>query len=240
MTKQNKLPGYCFFCENTYDKRGISRHLKSCKARKEAEAAEKGKRERLFQIRVESPYVSDYWLDIEMAANNTLDGLDSFLRDVWLECCGHLSQFTINDVYYISHLDPSSPFGGWRKEHDMNISLAKTLPMNKKIRYEYDLGSTTGLTIKVMAERQGSLPRGKKVRFLSRNFAPAYLCSVCQKETATWVNVFDYEAGIFCDQHAKEHQNWSEGFLPLVNSPRAGVCGYWGTENEDYRFEKFA
>lgn len=240
MKKSNKLPGYCFFCEKTYDKRGISRHLKSCKAREEAIAAEEGKKERLFQIRVESPYTSDYWLDIEMAAGATLDELDDILRNVWLECCGHLSQFSINERYYVSLLDPDSPFGDWRKEDDMDISLAKTLPMNKKVHYEYDFGSTTELTVRVTTERQGSLPRGKKFRFLSRNFAPFVPCSVCRKKPARWVHVFDYEAGAYCDKHAKEHEDWDEGFLPLVNSPRAGVCGYWGTEDEEYRFEKFA
>ena len=40
-----------------------------------------------------------------MPADATLADLDRFLRDIWLECCGHMSQFTIGKARYISHPD---------------------------------------------------------------------------------------------------------------------------------------
>jgi hypothetical protein len=30
-----------------------------------------------------------YWMHLEVAAGTTLTILDRFLRDTWLECCGH-------------------------------------------------------------------------------------------------------------------------------------------------------
>ena len=159
---------------------------------------------------------------------------------IWLECCGHLSHFVLGEVYYSSHpdLDPN-PF--WqREEYDLNITIEKVIHLNKKVRYEYDFGSTTELSVKVVAEREGSLARGKKVRMLSRNFSPLYLCSICREEPAQWINVFKYENNLYCDKHAKASEESSEGFLPLSNSPRAGVCGYEGTEIKKYKFEKFA
>lgn len=41
-----------------------------------------------------------YWLYLEMPARATLTDLDGFLRDIWLECCGHLSAFDIGTVRY--------------------------------------------------------------------------------------------------------------------------------------------
>ena len=37
---------------------------------------------------------------IEMQETATLEDLDSFLRDIWLECCGHLSAFNIYGTNY--------------------------------------------------------------------------------------------------------------------------------------------
>ena len=141
MSKKTSLPGYCFSCEKTYDKRGIGRHLKTCAARKEAIESEKGRKSRLFHIRAENPYDSNYWLDIEMEAKSTLKDLDQFLREIWLECCGHLSQFIVGEIYYSSHIDSDPFFGSWKtEEYDLNVPLEKALPLNKKVRYEYDLG----------------------------------------------------------------------------------------------------
>jgi len=41
-------------------------------------------------------------MHIEMPVSGTLYDLDSFLRAVWLECCGHLSAFRIGKVSYSS------------------------------------------------------------------------------------------------------------------------------------------
>ena len=241
MAKKTSLPGYCLSCKKTYDKRGIGRHLKTCAARQDAIAAEKGKKSRLLHLRIEDPYVSAYWLDIEMLAKSTLAELDQFLRDIWLECCGHLSHFIVGKTYYSLYIDDDPSFGSWKtEEHDLKVAIEKALPLKKKVRYEYDFGSTTELSVKVIGEREGSLARGKKVRILSRNFSPLYLCSICQKEPAQWINVFKYENNLYCDRHAKESEEWDEGFLPLSNSPRAGTCSYEGTEIEEYKFERFA
>lgn len=35
----------------------------------------------------------DYWLYVDIPVNRTLSVLDTFLRKIWLECCGHMSGF---------------------------------------------------------------------------------------------------------------------------------------------------
>jgi len=51
---------------------------------------------------VEGSYLPYYWMHLELPANATLEDLDSFLRDIWLECCGHLSAFRIEGKEYLS------------------------------------------------------------------------------------------------------------------------------------------
>ncbi|GIW34664.1 hypothetical protein [Meiothermus sp.] len=87
----------------------MTKHLVRCVERHPAKA--KGKPVRLFHIRVEDAYrPSPFWLDVEVRASASLRELDQFLRDIWLECCGHLSMFEIGGVMLRSlpgsHLGP--------------------------------------------------------------------------------------------------------------------------------------
>ena len=46
-----------------------------------------------------------YWMQLAVRADTTLRQLDGFLRGMWLECCGHLSEFKIQGTRY-SNLAP--------------------------------------------------------------------------------------------------------------------------------------
>ena len=73
---------------------------------------------RSYHIAVEGRYDPRYWMHLEMPMNLDLRALDRFLRDTWLECCGHLSAFCISGVTYQSHsVDLLGPFGGRRPEN---------------------------------------------------------------------------------------------------------------------------
>jgi hypothetical protein len=119
--------GKCYFCNSVLAKSGMTRHLKSCKQYKEALAQlPKGKLRpvKLFQIQVEGRYAPEYWMHIEIPADQTLGRLDQFLRNTWLECCGHLSAFTIGKQEY--DLDGDDGFG-WQDQTDMRIQLLKQI-----------------------------------------------------------------------------------------------------------------
>lgn len=47
---------------------------------------------------------------------------------------------------------------------------------------------------------------------------PKQVCSICIYEGKGWV----------CDECAPEHECEEEMFLPVVNSPRVGMCAYYG------------
>src|SRR6266571_7585117 len=100
--------GICNFCHAEFDKSKMTQHLKHCKQRKAAiEAANAGESEKtkLFHIVVEGRYLPMYWMHLEMPVDATLIDLDDFLRDTWLECCGHLSEFKIGKASYMSSSD---------------------------------------------------------------------------------------------------------------------------------------
>ncbi|MGZ8519503.1 MAG: hypothetical protein ACXWX7_05065, partial [Candidatus Binatia bacterium] len=68
------------------------------------------------------------------------------------------------------------------------------------------------------------------VRLLARNEPLVWPCDDCQAP-ATVVCPFciDSGDGLFCDAHADAHEHAGEEvYLPVVNSPRMGVCGYTG------------
>lgn len=107
--------GICSFCKSEFAKNTITQHLKRCKQRiaaitdgvEDSIEAEEGK---LFHILIEGEYNPQYWMHIEVSASATLADLDSFLRDIWLECCGHLSAFRIGTIDYSSEPESFSFF----------------------------------------------------------------------------------------------------------------------------------
>lgn len=238
MAKRQVSYGKCFFCEQAFAKNAIARHMQSCPARQEAIGKESGKPAQLFHLLVEGRHEPSYWLHIEIPASRKLVDLDDFLRAVWLECCGHLSQFTIDDVFYSSDPDPDDPmsafFGG--EEKSMKTKLYNILEVGDIFLHEYDFGTTTELKLKVVGMREG-IPQAHGARILARNYAPVYACVQCGNR-AEWFYVYKYPFDGYCEEHAEEHEEWEEAFLPVVNSPRVGECGYDGPFNSSLEFEE--
>jgi len=101
--------------------------------------------------------------------------------------------------------------------------------LGSKLDYEYDFGSTTALVGELVGKRQGSIGRAT-VRLLARNEPILWSCGECEVP-ATVVCPFciDFGDAVFCDAHAAAHEHADEEvYLPVVNSPRMGVCGYTG------------
>jgi hypothetical protein len=207
----------------------MTRHLKSCLAEHEPS---RGESARIFRLRIEDAYSPVYWMDLEMKARSTLEELDDFLRGEWLECCGHLSDFEIDGTTYTVPNPYDGPFSIFadRNERTMNFKLGKILNKGTSFQHTYDFGSSTELKLRVVDERQGRAVK-ETVRLLSQNEAPVWLCEVCG-EDASWVCTFcmyERENPFYCEHHAEDHDcDEPEMLLPVVNSPRMGVCGYSG------------
>lgn len=236
--------GFCKYCGNEYTKAGMLRHLSACKKREIRLLAENDKRRcRYFEIVISDKYLKDYWLIIEANENNTLKELDKFIRDIWVECCGHLSMFTCNDVQYESNPDTN---GFWGKpSKNMNFRLKDVVEVGDTMNYEYDFGSTTELVIKIHSCRDGE-KRNNEIVILSRNNPLKIVCSKCGKNEARFVNPQAYycdESPFWCEKCLEncndedEEYYEPEFFLPICNSPRMGVCGYEGSEVYSCQFE---
>ena len=322
--------GVCSFCKGEFEKAKMTQHLKYCKQRAteiatELESTPALKKTRLFHILVEGRYNPQYWMHLEMSASDTLADLDDFLRTIWLECCGHLSEFTIGGTSYSSEPEDYFYFGedatdeeaeieeeelnvgellqtfppeylkmlpknflsefqkfetiddlvtylketlnsipkkgvphsqeewdAYRERYfqsqvleallemvedrSLDVSLEKVLKVGQKFSYEYDFGSSTDLTLKVLSEREGAVQDEDEdedtIEILARNIEPVMLCKVCGKPAKFVVGgYFDVEENAFCSKKCvKKSGEDADMLLPVVNSPRVGVCGYTGED----------
>jgi len=228
--------GKCNLCGETFAKAGMTRHITACRkshALKKLDGRGKARKTNLFHLMVEGTYAPVFWLHLAVPAGATLRDLDQFLRDIWLECCGHLSAFTVEGVQYEMNtggVDAMWPmiFGGRSAPRSMNVPLGEVLRPRLKFQHEYDFGTTTTLTLKVASEYEGEA-KGKSVQILARNDLPPIVCEKCGKPATQVCGqcIYDGEGGV-CDKHAPKHKCGEDMLLPVVNSPRMGMCGYTG------------
>jgi Plasmid pRiA4b ORF-3-like protein len=222
--------GICTFCQSELSKSAMTRHLEGCEQRAitEAKAGSKQKAQptRKLHLVVEGRDLPMYWMHLEITASTTLTALDQFLRKTWLECCGHLSAFEIDGVRYA--IDAGMYDDGDRGEKSMRVRLDKVLRPGQTCTYEYDYGTTTELKLKVISEQQGAA-RGNAIQVLARNTPPVILCEECGKPATEVCSqcIFD-ERGWLCNDCAEAHECGEEMLLPVVNSPRVGMCAYTG------------
>ncbi len=325
--------GVCSFCKGEFEKAKMTQHLKYCKQRAteiatELENTPAVQKIRLFHILVEGRYNPQYWMHLELSAQDDLADLDDFLRAIWLECCGHLSEFTIGGTSYSSEPEDYFYFGedatdeeaeieeeedeeldvdellqtfppeylkmlpknflselqkfetindlisylkeilnsipkrgvphsqeewdAYRERYfqsqvleallemvedrSLDVPLEKVLKVGQKFSYEYDFGSSTDLTLKVLSEREGAVQNEDEdedtIEILARNIEPVMLCKVCGKPAKFVVGgYFDVEENAFCSKKCvKKSGEDADMLLPVVNSPRVGVCGYTGED----------
>lgn len=205
----------CPSCKGTYTKAGMGRHLLSCLGAGEGTL-----------LSVTAKGDKAYWLFLVASPEATLQGLDALLRDVWLECCGHLSRFQIGGTQYMSQL-LEEDFGYGPPQRAMTATITSVLPPGSSFDYDYDFGSTTKLAGRAVGR---VAPRGERVTLLARNAPLPWTCDTCGKKPA---GICPGCGQISCSKCAKKEcgcgggERWAE-LMPIVNSPRMGVCGYTG------------
>jgi hypothetical protein len=209
--------GTCELCGVTNRKTAMTRHVIACAA----EHDPVGPAGPLVQVRIEAAGAPDYWLHIEARGDAPLQQLDASLRAVWLECCGHMSAFRVG-----------------RREVSKRTSLG-SLAGGGMFDYEYDFGSTTALRGKLLGFRQGTAIR-PAVRVLARNAPLTWRCAECTAGAVLLCpNCIDSDSWLFCSRHASGHPCAAEDmWMPVVNSPRMGVCGYVGPRSRRRRLPR--
>jgi hypothetical protein len=207
--------GACLLCKASYTGTGMAKHLQSClpKHLRNQLAKKKSKSQPIFHIMAQGAYSPEYWLHLKISSDAKLKDLDQFLRDIWLECCGHMSLFRQG-----------------RHELKMGSKLMDVLRPGMELIHEYDFGDTTELLVKVIAQCEGPIKAKSPIEILARNDPPEILCNKCGQALAVEICVEcqSEDSGWLCESCAREH-GWDEEMrLPVANSPRTGVCGYTG------------
>ncbi len=211
MAEKLKSEGVCYFCKERFSKSVISKHL----AKHLSELEKTNAYTATIKYCHLEAQVGLYFLHFLVIGSAKMQDVDNFLRSIWLECCGHMSAFT-----------GRSEIGMKRKLHDVFLT-------NEKLSYEYDFGSTTELLIK--KHQEYALPLTGPILLMSRNEPLKLMCSLCGKNPATVLCsvCLGEEEALFCDDCAPKHAESCPDFedyaeMPVVNSPRMGVCGYDG------------
>ena len=224
MAKRTVSQGECQFCKELITKTAATRHLEKCAARQAAVAkAEKQtvSDESLFYLRAQANGAPEFWLDLEVKGSATLESLDSYLRAIWLECCGHLSQF-----------------GDYGEEFEMTEKIGDVLPEGESVLHLYDFGTTSETVIKSVSLRIGKPLSKHPITLLFRNALPEVECIECKAPATQFCEecrIEDDSPGWLCDEHAEDHPHDEYGEpMPLVNSPRSGMCGYDGPAEPPY------
>lgn len=221
----------CRTCGYVGTKASMTKHQATCVGRQPqaGTAQQHGPVREVFRLRVSGG--GPFWLDLEVPVNATLDDIDDFLRGIWLDCCGHLSEFTVGPQSDWDDFDPFKP-----PRRKKQPPLSRLLSVGQKFGYTYDMGSSTNLELTVQARESvvaGMAPHA--VTLLARNLPPGWTCSKCGAP-ARWIHSWEYDeqSGLpvfYCGRHGKSTRDEQ---LPVVNSPRMGVCGYEGGNMDEW------
>lgn len=229
------MQGKCYYCGKELNERTIKRHMKSCLEMQSVineEMAQKRSRTRnQFILSLKDKYNKKrYCMYLFISGELQVVHLDKFIRDVWVECCSHLSSFTIDNNRYNDNSDGM---------YAMNVFLKDVLREGLKFDYEYDFGSTTYIELEVIDEIKVST-KHSMIEIIARNNEIVHKCSRCGKN-AQYLSYSKKE--FLCKDCAKGYSDYDFNNMCIeeigneyYNSPRDGVCGYCGDRDAEIRY----
>ena len=215
------MKGKCYYCNKELTEKTIKRHVKNCSEMKkkieELSAGDKKQRNQ-FIIAIKPKFDgNEYCIYLVIDENLSLLHIDQFLRDIWLECCGHLSAFKIKGKFY--------------QDYSMNTRLKDILSVNNKFEYEYDFGSTTYLNLEVVDIIQVPVSFSQ-IEIMARNNEVKHYCQICGAEA----EYYNYENDQWECKRCIDKNNDIISKFDYCNSPRDGVCCYGGHKRDEVTY----
>ncbi len=227
MAESKQSRGACAYCGRAFTRSGIARHLDACVKRKEVIAAadrKRGKPMPLLHMEARPSVGGDYWLHLEVEGTATFGDLDDYLRVIWLECCGHMSRFSAK---------------GSREEVGMGRKVAQVFRPGVELTHTYDFGTRSVTLVTALTVREGRPTTEDPIVLMARNEPPVRPCQECGSPAThlclECVQECDEEQpGNLCEEHAGTHPHEDYEPMPLINSPRMGMCAYDGPGEPPY------
>jgi hypothetical protein len=219
------IDGSCLICGETVPKnrRSIKAHLSKCKRLNNL--MDYRIEYSLLLLLIENQKDPDHWLVIMADPGIKMQKIDQFLRDIWLECCGHGSAF----------YDKSARIGKSR-------TTESVFCYTDSVGYIYDFGTPSYLKIKLIGEIPIRNLKGG-IKLIFRNKERKHICSICKEKEAEKICPVcdDYDESFMCSDCAsgKKHlcnEDFDKDIAKLIaNSPRDGICGYSGCDEKKVR-----
>ena len=213
-----KTNGNCFICGATLSKTVMKNHILK-------QHGEEENGQECMLLKIEGASNKNYWLFVDIPAEKPLSALENFLLRIWLQCCGHMSEF---------YQGSSAGYGPNRQKLGNTRKLGQ-FAAGTTFFHDYDFGSTTETVITVIG-RIRRKPQKDIVRLLARNIQPVFKCASCEK-TAEFINteeIYNSDNPFYCDECAEKLD--IDIMLPITNSPRMGECAYDG-EYDTFQFD---
>ena len=248
MTPATLAPGTCHICLGTVRGNRVRDHLARCMEdshdlRPVPNCVGDSHRtsQRAVHLSVRAPE-RPHWIELGVLSGATLHELDRFLRSVWLECCGHLSDFKIDDEVY--SIAVPMPGEGWQFDpmdeyetrwRHMGITVEDATEPGSRFEHEHDYGSPTELVIERVAVFEGLVQKishsqpwhGGRIVVLGRNHS-LRSCRICDRP-AGWRIVQDNDG---YDDEDDEFFEWDEE--PDGDYPeQVTYCGECAPEDDD-------
>lgn len=218
--------GTCRICEETFTYQGITRHLKNCV--NESSAAHDPSEWLHVRFRSAGIATKPYWLHTLVDPVNSLERLDTYLREIWYRTGNDRSEFSLTRTIYSSHPEQT----GDRKYpvESMDCRIGDMIEQGTEIRYRFELQSSRSV---VRGKVYGRLPvpdlgsdeddwRVPGLLTLARNLVVRFECMHCGDEHADY-RCFDCINGV-CEScepdHSADHRLLTVRNSPLATHPR--------------------
>lgn len=208
----------CKICNQKFTERGLKKHIIKCIPT----TIYNGIYMRLYgekKIKVnDETIIKKYWVYIVVPLDYTLHKLDSVIRNIWVECCNHLSEFIVSkdnkiNIYIYSNHEQED------KDINQQINLLDVIK-NKELVYHYDFDNTTKINIEIL-DIITNKKNNENILLINRNNEVDINCSNCNNSSNKICSICNK---INCCYNSCMCDN--KTLLPLLNSPRMGTCCY--------------
>ncbi|EFA77942.1 hypothetical protein PPL_08587 [Heterostelium album PN500] len=229
MAKTNK--GKCEGCSVTgIIPKEAAQHCQKCPQIKQKLNVKGGTATEAFVAIVFGDRVAtEYWMNVLIPCDTPVYEVEEFLKDIWLECCGHMTTWEglKNGVGEFKDI-----YGGNEEPDEKDVAISECVDLGGTVSMDYDMGTTTTVNL-MFYEKINVKMDDPGIRVLIRNTINKPNCKECKKPNhPVHYTCDDCDYSKMCEECGDgEHEEHSK--TTISNSPRSGSCGYSYDDDEE-------